>query len=64
MPKGKWTPPPSGKAPKKVKKILKTVYASCRDGRPSEKKEDKSYCAAVAWEVAERKTGYKPKKKR
>lgn len=58
MPKGHYIPPKSGKAPKKVKKILKVVYEKCREENPGEIKARKRKCARKAWGAVKR-AGYK-----
>lgn len=57
MPKGQWTAPESGDAPKEVKDILASAYAAYRDKHPAEDPEVKETGAKIAW-AAVKKAGW------
>ena len=48
-PKGQWTPPESGDAPKEVKAILSSAYSAFRDKNPAEEDGVKARGAQIAW---------------
>lgn len=55
-----YKPPKSGTLPKRGKKILRKVYAGCREKNPGENPERKAKCAKISWSAV-RKAGFRKK---